>query len=333
MASLIITASSSPLRGAFILFEGVDRCDRTSNIGQLINSYLQSTCNLSDQAIHLLFSANRWEAYQNIIADLNAGKNLVCDRYAYSGVAFSSAKGLDVTWCKSCDIGLPAPDCIIYLDIPVEDAAMRGCYGEERYEKIELQSKVRDKFLLLKEEDAKSNIQSWHIVDARKPIEDLHREIVSIAEKTISRVGNTPITPLWHKGQQGTSCQRPTLHSSNFDLSDPQSHSHPQGERAESFVHFAVGSKSGVRRKTLPATSKESDFRDGASPTASSLISSHEVRQLSWRSQKALQDEGFRKKYSLAPEEMTSSQKSFPQAPSCTSCGSLRLAELFGNAN
>ena len=47
----------------------------------------------------------------------------MCDRYAYSGVAFSSAKGLDVHWCKSCDIGLPAPDCIIYLDIPVEDAA------------------------------------------------------------------------------------------------------------------------------------------------------------------------------------------------------------------
>lgn len=47
----------------------------------------------------------------------------ICDRYAYSGVAFSSAKGLDVNWCKSCDIGLPAPDCIIYLDIPVEDAA------------------------------------------------------------------------------------------------------------------------------------------------------------------------------------------------------------------
>ena len=92
------------MRGAFILFEGVDRCgkstqsallnkyleekypgksslirfpDRTSNIGQLINSYLQSTCNLSDQAIHLLFSANRWEASQNIISDLNAGKNLV----------------------------------------------------------------------------------------------------------------------------------------------------------------------------------------------------------------------------------------------------------------
>ena len=96
--------TSSPLRGALILFEGVDRCgkstqsamlnkylgekykgksslirfpDRDSNIGKLIDSYLQSKCNLSDEAIHLLFSANRWEASHTIISDLNSGKNLV----------------------------------------------------------------------------------------------------------------------------------------------------------------------------------------------------------------------------------------------------------------
>lgn len=47
----------------------------------------------------------------------------VCDRYAYSGVAFTSAKGLDIEWCKNPDRGLPAPDCIIYLDLAVEEAA------------------------------------------------------------------------------------------------------------------------------------------------------------------------------------------------------------------
>ncbi|RYY74395.1 hypothetical protein EON63_19680 [archaeon] len=46
----------------------------------------------------------------------------MCDRYAYSGVAYSSAKGLDLKWCMTCDQGLPAPDCIFFLDIPVQDA-------------------------------------------------------------------------------------------------------------------------------------------------------------------------------------------------------------------
>jgi dTMP kinase len=31
---------------------------------------------------------------------LKNGTTLVVDRYSYSGVAFSSAKGLDIEWCK-----------------------------------------------------------------------------------------------------------------------------------------------------------------------------------------------------------------------------------------
>lgn len=78
------TAGGASARGAFIVFEGIDRCgkstqaallskslpssigirypDRTSTIGTLINSYLASASNMSDETIHLLFSANRWEA-------------------------------------------------------------------------------------------------------------------------------------------------------------------------------------------------------------------------------------------------------------------------------
>jgi dTMP kinase len=35
--------------------------DRTTAIGQMIDSYLRSSSELDDRAIHLLFSANRWE--------------------------------------------------------------------------------------------------------------------------------------------------------------------------------------------------------------------------------------------------------------------------------
>jgi dTMP kinase len=36
--------------------------DRTTPIGQMINSYLSSQSETEDHVIHLLFSANRWEA-------------------------------------------------------------------------------------------------------------------------------------------------------------------------------------------------------------------------------------------------------------------------------
>jgi thymidylate kinase len=68
--------------------------------------------------VHLLFSANRWEAVKSLKARLNSGETLVCDRYAFSGVAFTAAKGtLDLEWCKNPDRGLPAPDAVIYLDV------------------------------------------------------------------------------------------------------------------------------------------------------------------------------------------------------------------------
>lgn len=35
--------------------------DRTTPIGKLIDSYLRSESEMDDRAIHLLFSANRWE--------------------------------------------------------------------------------------------------------------------------------------------------------------------------------------------------------------------------------------------------------------------------------
>ncbi|SRR5258708_28949171 len=36
--------------------------DRTTSTGKMIDSYLRSQSELDDRAIHLLFSANRWEA-------------------------------------------------------------------------------------------------------------------------------------------------------------------------------------------------------------------------------------------------------------------------------
>ncbi|CAM6042828.1 unnamed protein product [Sphagnum compactum] len=111
----------------------------------MISSYLSSQMDLDDASIHLLFSANRWEKRALMEAKLRAGATLVVDRYSYSGVAFSAAKGLDLNWCKisrhlyqskqasAPEAGLLAPDLVLYLDIPAEVAAERGGYGGEHY--------------------------------------------------------------------------------------------------------------------------------------------------------------------------------------------------------
>ncbi|KAK4819705.1 hypothetical protein QYF61_010799 [Mycteria americana] len=121
--------------------------ERTTEIGRLISSYLVKEKNLEDHTVHLLFSANRWEHVPLMKEKLHQGITLVVDRYAFSGVAFTSAKeNFCLEWCKQPDIGLPKPDLILFLQLSPEEAAERGNFGNERYENSSFQEKVLQSF-------------------------------------------------------------------------------------------------------------------------------------------------------------------------------------------
>ncbi|ATY59473.1 thymidylate kinase [Cordyceps militaris] len=167
--------AAGPQRGAFIVLEGLDRSgkttqvklleqklvdqgkkvklmrfpDRTTQIGQMIDAYLKSAVRMDDHAIHLLFSANRWEAAETINTILASGTTIVCDRYAHSGMVYSAAKGLAslrLPWARAADTGLPRPDRVVFLDLDEAAARARGGWGEEVYERGEMQRQVRRLF-------------------------------------------------------------------------------------------------------------------------------------------------------------------------------------------
>lgn len=68
--------------------------DRSTKSGHLINEFLTNKQDFSSETIHLLFTINRWEAKSKMESLLNAGTTLIVDRYSYSGVAYSAAKGI-----------------------------------------------------------------------------------------------------------------------------------------------------------------------------------------------------------------------------------------------
>ncbi|KAF5355506.1 hypothetical protein D9758_006348 [Tetrapyrgos nigripes] len=210
-------------RGAFIVIEGLDRSgkttqtaalyeqlkevgkvakllkfpDRTTAIGKMIDAYLRSQSDLDDRAIHLLFSANRWELASEIEKDLKEGINILCDRYAFSGIAFSASKGLPYEWCRAPDISLPSPDLVLFLDISPEKAKERGGYGEERYEKEEMQKKVREIFKRIGEEmNVATAGAKWVVIDAGRDCEDVAKDVWAHAEGLIEGTSQ-PITRLW----------------------------------------------------------------------------------------------------------------------------------------
>ena len=56
----------------------------------------------------------------SILDDLNNGYTILLDRYVLSGVVYSAAKGLDIDWCISPDIGLPLPDIVFFLNLSIQ---------------------------------------------------------------------------------------------------------------------------------------------------------------------------------------------------------------------
>ncbi|KAM5325847.1 thymidylate kinase isoform 1-T1 [Glossophaga mutica] len=207
-------------RGALIVLEGVDRAgkstqssklvealcadghraellrfpERSTEIGKLLNSYLKKKSEVEDHAVHLLFSANRWEQVPLMKEKLSQGVTLVVDRYAFSGVAFTSAKEhFCLQWCKQSDMGLPKPDLVMFLHLQLEEAVKRAEFGGERYENRDFQERVLQRFHQL----IRDGTLNWKVVNASGSVEDVHKEICMLSEEAIQAAAQKPLGQLW----------------------------------------------------------------------------------------------------------------------------------------
>ncbi|KJZ71271.1 hypothetical protein HIM_09344 [Hirsutella minnesotensis 3608] len=233
LATAAIASSSGPgKRGAFIVLEGLDRSgkttqaklleqrfveagrpvkvmrfpDRSTPIGQMIDGYLKSDVEMEDHAIHLLFSANRWEAAQ-IHALLAGGTTIICDRFYHSGMVYSAAKrnpSLPLSWARAPERGLPRPDAVLFLDLDEDQARARGGWGGEVYERADMQRRVRRLFWALVGKQPPQGYEDGDgalvsvaeaedgedlvIVDAGGSVEDVAEDIWRRVEDTVRRV-------------------------------------------------------------------------------------------------------------------------------------------------
>ncbi|XP_008212487.1 thymidylate kinase [Nasonia vitripennis] len=205
-------------RGAFIVLEGLDRAgkstqvsmivealkernvpverrvfpDRSTAIGGIINDYLAKKIELAPEAVHLLFSANRWECKDGILETLEKGTTLIVDRYAASGAAYSAATtGRPLSWCTSPDQGLPAPDLVLYLDVTPDTQQQRSNWGEERFERAETQRKVAENFRKLSESG------NWAFVEAGLDKLEVHQKLLQKVLDLLEGCKDKPIGKLY----------------------------------------------------------------------------------------------------------------------------------------
>lgn len=170
--NLLNKLKSAP-RGLLITFEGLDKSgkstqvgllsksleeslianttfkfpDRTTASGSIINQFLSKKLVLDPEKAHQLFSQNRWEKSEAILSLLKARNTVILDRYAYSGLAYSLAKGVSSKAAlQGDDQGLPEPDIVFYLRIDPNKAKLREGYGDEVFETPGFQQIVQRHF-------------------------------------------------------------------------------------------------------------------------------------------------------------------------------------------
>ena len=193
-------------RGLLIVLEGIDQCGKTTTskllknkleelnlktiiqtfpdkstlIGNVINSYLQGNTKLSPQESHLLYSLNRHEKKSFMEEKLYNNYNIICDRYIFSGIAYSLANGLDYNFCLNTEQYLIKPDLTFYFDISISETnKRRKSLKTDIYETLNFQTKVKEAYSKIKNKD-------WIIINAEQTPE----EITDIILKHILNIKN-----------------------------------------------------------------------------------------------------------------------------------------------
>jgi dTMP kinase len=126
-------------------------------VGRLIEKVLREEEQVSEEALALLFAADRADHTERKIKPaLEEGAVVVSDRYVHSSLAYQSrgmSKELDLDWIRMINRHALEPDAVILLDISPEVGQARLSNGQVRikdhsyFENISQQKRIRKVYL------------------------------------------------------------------------------------------------------------------------------------------------------------------------------------------
>ena len=181
--------------------------DYDSPSSTLVKMYLggefgKKPSDVNAYAAGAFYAVDRYASFkQNWKTDYENNVLILADRYATSNSIYQMEK-IDpdkwdeyLTWSADFEynkLGIPKPDCVIFLDMPVEisQKLMTGRYNGDEGKKdvheadVEFLQKCRKSALYAAEK------QNWNVVecsDGNEPlsIEEIHNNIVKIIEKEL----------------------------------------------------------------------------------------------------------------------------------------------------
>lgn len=165
-----------PMRGLFLVLEGIDGAGTTTQrgrlvtwlaqlglgvhptaepssgpIGRLIRQYLGSLDEaLEPRAMALLFAADRRDHIaREIRPKVEAGAIVLSDRYVLSSLAYQTTAGVPREIVAQANADILLPDLTLYFDLPIEVAAERRAKrasAVEIYDADSTQRRVADTY-------------------------------------------------------------------------------------------------------------------------------------------------------------------------------------------
>jgi len=154
--------------------------DYATPIGKEIKKYLDGKRKFPPQVIHCLLAANRWEKLDELLAAQEKNSVLIMNRYYHSNLVYGLANGMSQKWLENLDAGLPKADLVILLDVTQKESFQRQKTHRDKFEKNEEFLRKISKIYRL---TAKK--KNWQIIDASKPKEEVHKEIMKTFSKKI----------------------------------------------------------------------------------------------------------------------------------------------------
>lgn len=154
--------------------------DYNTPIGKEIAKYLNGKRKFPPQVIHCLLAANRWEKLDEILAAQSKNSVLIMNRYYQSNLIYGLANGMKRKWLENLDDGLPKADLVILLDVTQKESFRRKKTNRDKFEKNE---EFLKKISKIYRTIAKN--QHWKIIDASKPKQEVHKDILKVFVKKI----------------------------------------------------------------------------------------------------------------------------------------------------
>lgn len=185
--------------GLYLAFEGIDGSGKTTQSG-ILHNYLRAhgyevvlvrepwvkaikeflyKHDVDPDAETYLFAADRIILQKEVVLpSLEQGKLVISDRSVFASLAYQVARGVDEDFILAVNRSIRFPDLVFLLDLPVEEALRRlSSRGQlTRFEERGFIEKVRMRYLEL----AETHKDRFAVVDASKPVEEVHRRIAEL---------------------------------------------------------------------------------------------------------------------------------------------------------